>query len=696
MVDFFKLLGRVVGTIFHSYSEIFFLRSTSAGFLFFLITMFNPNVALSGLISVAAAYIFARFVNMGESFLDTGFYTYNPLLVGLSIGYLFRITPLTIFFLIAMGIFTYIISVILYYVFYTYFRLPVLSLPFVLVTSISYLASSQFTNLFVTSLYPHYPAYSLDLNLPFWLTGYFIAFGAIFFLPYVIPGIIIAGIVLIKSRILFLMSILGYFTGTIIEIIMVGSSHEAFANINNFNFILIAMAIGAIYLVPSIKSYIIAMIAVGIATIFLESVLVFWSSYAIPGFTLPFNIISLSFIYMLGLIQYPEMIPVLKSTPEEALDNYITNRRRFHGHPIGIMLPFSGSWTVWQAFDDEWTHKGNWKYAYDFIITDHNGNSYEGDGSSLNQYYCYNKPVLAPIRGRIVKVIDEVIDNPPGVVDKTNNWGNLIVIQSEEQYFVEISHLANNSIRCKEGDWVERGSFLGFCGNSGFSPQPHIHIQVQVDESIGTYTIPFSFISFVSDGKMFSHENPPKGAVVEPLHWDKYAEARTSFALDDVLEYRVLRDGQEIDRLHLSVNLETDGTYFLNSGKGKLYFGNNEGTFYHYGIDGEDHYLPLFMQAIPRLPLAYRNGLTWTDSVPANAVLKPVKKIFTQLIQAFYINYGQIDAHLKYENENEIRGTITTQTSGKTLTTLAIRDKFQGFSKIRVDKMELERIHENN
>jgi urea transporter len=45
------------------------------------------------MVAVLAAYGFARFIGMGAAFLESGFYTYNPLLVGLSLGYLFKLTP---------------------------------------------------------------------------------------------------------------------------------------------------------------------------------------------------------------------------------------------------------------------------------------------------------------------------------------------------------------------------------------------------------------------------------------------------------------------------------------------------------------------------------------------------------------------------------------------------------------------------
>ncbi len=92
---------------------------------------------------------------------------------------------------------------------------------------------------------------------PIWLAGFFNSLGAIFFSPNVIAGILLAAIILVSSRILFLLAIIGYSSGTLVRALMVGSFQQALSDINSFNFILIAMALGGVFLVPSIKSFII-------------------------------------------------------------------------------------------------------------------------------------------------------------------------------------------------------------------------------------------------------------------------------------------------------------------------------------------------------------------------------------------------------------------------------------------------------
>lgn len=685
-------LNNHIKALLQSYSEIYFFKSKSIGALLLLITFINPYVALGGIVAVISAYAFARIINMSNEFLNEGFYTYNPLLTGLAIGYLFRFNELTILFMVIAGILTFIITVVMYSIFIYYLKMPVLSLPFVIVSSIAYLAATQYSNLFVTGLYPH-TIYDLQITLPYWLEGYFRSFGSIFFMTDVVSGIVIALIFLAMSRIMFLLSVIGYFAGSIVVGLMYGSFEQSFADINHFNFILIAFAVGGVFLVPSLKSYLLAVIAVCTSTILLDSVLVFWSNFGIPAFTLPFNAITLSFIYLLGLIKYPQIAWIIKNTPEETLDLYLTNKRRYPGSFTTVQLPFSGKWTVYQDFDGKWTHKGNWKYAYDFIITDEEGNSYKNNGDLLEDYYCYKKPVLSPVSGRVVKVVNNLKDMPIGKVDKANNWGNLIIIKDERGFFVELSHFAEDSIKVKEGDWVERSSMLGLCGNSGYSPQPHIHIQVQETEDVGSYTIPFSFINYIEDGKYYSNDLPTLDKIVEPLHVDNAYDNLMTFVLDDEIKFEVYKDNQKIDEIDLKVDMEIDGTFYFDSGKGKLYFEKKDGTFYFYSTEGNDKYLNMMLQSVPRFPLAYRDNLTWNDNIPIGTITNKLKKSAALFLSSFNHNLFSVDVSSKFVSSKKIESEIASSTLGLKKKAEIVLDEFKGFSSFKMDDIELRKIN---
>ncbi len=679
--------------VFNSYSEVFFLKGFWIGVLMMALTLVNPNVALAGMIAVISVYLFVNFINMDKRILKSGFYTYNPLLVGLSIGYLFKITPLTIFFVVTAAIFTFVFTHMLHSIFSYYLQLPILSLPFVIVSSMVYLASSQYTNLFVSNLYPQFIS-NWELYIPVWIAGFLKSLGAILFMPQVLAGGLLLVVIFFSSRILFLLIILGYYSGSIITAIMVGSFQQAFSNINHFNYLWIAIAIGGVFLIPSVKSYILAMIAVATSTIFLKSVEVFWSTYGIPAFALPFNLISMTFIYVLGIINFPLMSKFIKGTPEDSLDHYLSTTHRFQGTLRTLTLPFAGKWTVWQGFDGRWTHQGSWKYAYDFVITDARNKTYRDEGYRLEDYYALKKPVLSPIRGRVVRVIDSLPDNPVGEVDKTNNWGNLIIIYDPRGFYVEISHFMQNSTKVNEGDWVEKGVLLGLCGNSGYSPQPHIHIQVQATEGVGAITLPFSFVSYVNNRKFHANDLPNEEAIIEPLPWDKCQDGKLTFMLDQKFQYEILKGGEKVDNMTLIVRMAPDGTFYFDSGKGQLYFGKNEGTFYFYRLAGEDKYLKAFFIALPRLPLAFGDHLTWEDYIPVGTVTKGFKKAAVLFFSSFYHDLAKINATYTYTNKNVIEGAIAStflKSLGKTGVDL---DDSAGFKRIQFNDLELRRIND--
>ena len=105
--------------------------------------------------------------------------------MGLSLGYLFQLTPLTLFFVVTAGVAAFILTHSLFSAVWYYLRLPVLSLPFVVVSSLAYLAAGSYTNLYVGALYPRHIA-AFETMVPLWLGGFFRSLGVIFFMPSVV------------------------------------------------------------------------------------------------------------------------------------------------------------------------------------------------------------------------------------------------------------------------------------------------------------------------------------------------------------------------------------------------------------------------------------------------------------------------------------------------------------------------------
>ncbi|SNR62482.1 Urea transporter [Desulfurobacterium atlanticum] len=666
-----------------SYSGIFFISEPLFGFFLFLITLLNPNMALSGFLCVISAYSFARLLGLKDTFLGLDFYIYNPLLVGLAIGYLFKLNLLTFIFIFSLGILTFLMTYTLSSIFSYYLKLPVLSIPFVIGSFIVYLASIRYSNLFVISLYPHYPVF--QLHLPDFLKGFFSSLGAILFSPSVFAGLFIFLALFLYSRILTFLAVIGYFSAIFITGLMTGSFVNTFNDISAFNYILIAMAVGGVFLIPSPKSYLFAILSSIIAVPIVESTKAFWQQFGIPVFALPFNTVTLLIVYTLGLISWEYTTKLYRGTPEKTLDYYLTYLKRFPFSTRTLSLPFSGEWTVWQSFDGEWTHRGPWKYAIDFVISDDKGSTFKGDGNSLTDYYAFGKPVLSPVRGRVIKALDRIKDNPPGQADKENNFGNYVLIYDERGFYVLIAHLKENSLKVKSGDWVEKGSIIGLCGNSGYSPQPHIHIHVQLLSDIGSPTVPFSFAPFIRNEREFVDNGVPlRDERVKPVFADKALKKKLNLLIDMVMKYKVVQNDEEMGDVEFAVKMAPDGTFYLTDGSAKLYFAVFNETFYFLNFEGnKDSYLRYLFISGSKIPLFLEKALFWKDYLPLDLLENGMMTAILRFLASFKHDFYEVKAIYECSGNNSISGKVEYP-NGFLSTFIKVDSNF-GFKEIKIE-----------
>ncbi|MCP4221507.1 MAG: peptidoglycan DD-metalloendopeptidase family protein [bacterium] len=679
-----------IESLLKAYSGILFLPKVPLGIIILAVSLLQWKIATGGLLALAGAFLAARLLKREQLFVQQGAYIFNPLLVGFSIGYLFPFSSKYLVLAPVMGVLTLLTTIAASHLFALYFKLPVLSLPFVIVSTLIYLSASKYIQLPLVGLKTT-GGFSFPLELPLWISGYFKSLGAIFFMPQVYVGLAVAVGILAASRVLFFLSMLGYYSGVAFSALLTGGFVTAFSNVEHFNSILVAMAIGGVFLIPSLKNYLMAIMAVCVSVVCMHGVSAFWAYGQIPGFTLAFNVVTLVFIYVSGISEYEGVAPMTRETPEELLEYHLLNRQAGQGAFRSIMLPFSGKWTVWQANDGRWTHRGHWRYAYDFIITDTNGKSYRGGGKELEDYYAFGKPVLAPVRGRVVKVVNSLPDNPVGSIDSTNNWGNLVILESQLGFFVGISHFSKGSISVEEGAWVEPGTLLGLCGNSGYSAQPHIHIQAQLTPLIGGYTVPFRFSAYANFSSYHCGELPPEQRVVEPLYPDKSIDIKTSTVAGDVLEYQVLKNDTPMETLKLTVRMAEDGTFYYDSGKAKLYFGKRDGAFCFYWLEGRDASLALMLMALPRFPLVFREGLKWCDVLPAGVSAVGWRRVLIRFAATFYHRLGRMEVSLVSSKKKVIEGVIRSRFPATERKTSAVWDDEVGFVSFKVGDMELRR-----
>ncbi|QJR37160.1 M23 family metallopeptidase [Gemmatimonas groenlandica] len=102
----------------------------------------------------------------------------------------------------------------------------------------------------------------------------------------------------------------------------------------------------------------------------------------------------------------------------------------------------------------------------------------------MEEFYCWDTPVISPASGQVVQTMDSLPDNPLGTHDTINPLGNHVVIRSADRFYY-LAHFRRGSITVRIGSTVEAGDSIGRCGNSGNSDFPHIHLHATASPRFG-------------------------------------------------------------------------------------------------------------------------------------------------------------------------------------------------------------------
>jgi len=204
----------------------------------------------------------------------------------------------------------------------------------------------------------------------------------------------------------------------------------------------------------------------------------------------------------------------------EIVPERIPSQGHFGGYKdvTKLKLPFSGEWFVDQGgrsvFQNLNFMSEDQRFSMDFFLLK-NGRPFSGNGSDNAQYYCFGQPLLAAADGMVVDVQDGYEDNVPGKPVFDSPRGNSVLISHGNAEFSRLDHLKQNSIKVKKGDKVKQGDVVAECGNSGPSPAPHVHYQLQNSGGIPLPdSIPAQFVDYIADGKPVDVGEPVRGQMV--------------------------------------------------------------------------------------------------------------------------------------------------------------------------------------
>ena len=706
---------------------MFFSLNNVFAAIIILVTFFTPVVGLCGFLAVALINVSAYIMGFNRDEIKNGLFGFNALFLGLSLGYEYSFNMTFVILFITAILILLLITVWLKGLFAVH-NLPFLSFPFILAYWIVSLAASNFTNIQLDeshiyavnevaksqSSYWYQLIHSLDdISLFPFALSFFKTLAGTFFQTSVLGGMLIAFGLLYFSRIAFSLSVIGFYLAYLFYSVFGADVNDLNYNLLGSNFIFIAIAIGCFFLIPNTYSYITVIILVPILLLVLLSLGKVLSTFQLKAYSLSFSVVCTAFLFSLNqrwFHKYLHLATIQYFSAEKTIYKYLNSLQRFKNeHLYKLALPFSGEWNVSQGYNGKITHLGDWSKALDFVIVDSKSNTYREptsarEGFSRDNFYCYNKEVYAPYDGYVYDIINTVEENDVGDVDTEHNWGNTIVINHLNGLFSQISHIKKDSFGVFVGQYVTKGTCLATCGNSGRSPEPHIHFQLQTVPTVGAPTLEYPISYFIErngvEKKLKISEVPKEGAFISNVQVNQLLIVGFSFlpgqkiifkneTTGALINWEVLTDAY--NRTYIYCKESNSYAYFVNDGV-MLYFTDFEGD--------HDSVLFSFYLAAYRQLLGYYENMEITDNVPLIHFNQKWIQFFQDFVAPFYLftkanhtsNFTYVDnvyAPQKLIIKTEVEAKLINYTFKKIQFEMELKDqKFHRFTIHHKNKSE--------
>ncbi len=681
---------RFVKSILNSYSIIFFSDKLFFAGLLLITSFFDYFAGLCGLISVITAYVVAETLGYDKHKIEKGYYGFNSLLAGLGLGLQYQSNWAVLLIVVLASIFAFLVTVTFENLLSKY-ALPYLSLPFLVAYWVVTLVGRDLNILGLSGrgVFILNDIYMLGGN---WLLGvyewwnsiiiipsikvYFLSLGAIIFQYNVLAGIIIAAGILYYSRIAFSLSLIGFYSAYLFyQLLQINITETTYAYIG-FNYILTAIAIGGYFLVPSWRSYLWTLILMPLTVLVSYSFGNIFSTFGLHIYSLPFNIIVILFLFVVksrftkkeGLTE----VAIQQNSPENNLYSFLNNNFRFRDYKYyTVRLPFFGDWNVSQGHNGDITHKHKWKHAWDFVIKDSLGNTYRNLGGKLEDFYCYNKAILSPADGYVDKIIDGIPDNAVGDVNIEDNWGNTIIIKHGQDFYSKMCHVKPGSFKVQLGEFVKAGQIIANCGNSGRSPEPHLHFQFQGVPFINGETIDYPISQYILKtpaGLVYKANNKPElNDVISNVEVNPILREGFHFIPGQEIKFETVCNGtKETVEWEVYTNIYNYSYLYCKKSKSVAYFHNDGRVFYFYDFAGDKKsLLYYFFLAAYKVPLGYYQDMSIEDTPGLHIVYSKAGLLLQDFIAPFYIflksqfriTYFKIDDTL-HANEITLRSEI--------------------------------------
>lgn len=647
-------------SILNSYAQIFFSLNKTLAIIIILVTFISPFLGFCGLAAVIIANILAKLFHFNNNLIREGMYGFNALLLGLVLGFEYKLNiPFIIVFISAQFLLLFFTSIV-QQVFIKY-KLPYLTIPFLLTYWFTYLAAGSFSFMEMQDQYIYVAnfkatesqsayysfAHCMDeWKIPLFFKSYFKTLSATFFQNSVLAGTLLALGLLYFSRIAFSLTLLGFGSAFLTFKILGLDTVLLTDYLVGSNFIFLAIAVGCFYVVPNKWTYLAVILLTPALTILYIGFQKIFFNFQLKSFTTAFVVLTIIFIAFLNnrwVFKYIQQVIIQYYSPEKTIYKHLSSTKRFaQSHLAKLQLPIWGKWMVSQGYKGKITHLGDWSSALDFVITNDQNKTYKGEGYVVEDYFAYNKPVVAPLDGFVQEITNNVEDNPISGVNTQENWGNTLILDHKNGIYTQLSHLKKDSCKVQVGDFVTKGQIVANCGSSGRSPEPHLHFQVQLTPQKGSKTLeyPISYFIEMKDEKpvLKVFEVPKEGQTIGNVEVADLM--KKSLQLTPGIHLKITPEGSDEEELIWTVYTDAYNRTYMYCPKtnSSVWFVNDGVMFYCYDFEGDKNSVLFdFYLATYRLLLAPYREIEVKDTYPLIHFNNPIWLVIQDFVAPFVL-----------------------------------------------------------
>lgn len=455
-----------------------------------------------------------------------------------------------------------------------------------------------------------------------WLDSALRSLGMVVFSPRPETGALVLLALLLWSRLAFLHGAVGWVAGIFQSKLLAGLGFKWLWLVSAHNSFVAGMLLGAVFYLPGRAGLVASAMAgasASILALFMQTGLSgsAWAFQPLPALaTVWIGLFALAGRHVQhGLVaNFRREIP-----PEQAWRLWHLGLTRFGAPQALLTIPLAGAVTISQGFDGSLSHRGLWRHGLDFV------------GATTPEVAVgtiFGAPVYCPAAGVVEQLCDDIGDNPIGISNYSQNWGNHLVLRMDQGGWLMLAHLARGSISVTVGQRVVIGQIVASVGNSGRSPLPHLHMHVQHGPLPGTPTLAFRLANYLlgaGNASTWIGSGVPNAGTVLRAALPIATTLQTASSLAPGLGHWHLRTEGTLparyahapQSMKLVTTLDPDGNHRISDASGgRLLLRADPDALRVHALDsGVSLLLRIWALGLPVLPYCAAPGLTWRDEI---------------------------------------------------------------------------------